>query len=277
MKYSIHTLVIFAAASFSLTHIAIAQGPPVDVDALFGDTGPAEDPAEVPAEVQPEAIDPATEATEPESAPEDIFGDPVPPVPAEPAVDPIVPDPVTPPPMVDPLTEPTESMPPIVPKDPATESESPSDQPPPVVQPKEFMAPSIEKSKAMRDDFTNLYDTGRIISFSGPVLGGRFIDMEGDLTAVMLRVQAGGQMVDVFLGPGAYLNNYDVSPGIANTIYVSGTLVDMEIVDRDQYVGRSLMVADTIRFRGTTLKLRHRDGWPIWRPRPVGEKSLTDN
>jgi hypothetical protein len=270
----IFTTLTLTSACFLLFHVnASGQAPPANIDVLFGDIDETPDASEpAPAELDDIFGEEPTEPADPAEPPADPVIPPADPV--EPLADPVVPpaDPlepgvpdttITPPPSVDPPLEGE------LPKDPPTEDDSPSDVPSPRPEPRAVpMAPAIAKSKAIREDFTNVYDTGRIISFAGPVLGGRILPMEGDQSAVMLRVQAGGTMVDVFLGPGDFLSYYEVKPGIANSIYISGTLVDMDVIERDQYSGRNLLVADTIRFRGTEVKLRRRDGWPMWRPVP---------
>ena len=103
------------------------------------------------------------------------------------------------------------------------------------------------------------YDPENEITLRGAVTGKRFISLEGDHTAELVRIQPGGDFVEVLIGTTKFLFREDVDVGITDQILVTGSLTELD--------GRRVLLARELLWSDRELILRDDDGWPLWRDR----------
>lgn len=121
----------------------------------------------------------------------------------------------------------------------------------------------VEAAKELRTlDFR--YDPENEITIRGPVLGKRYVNLEGDHTGEVVRLQPGGDFIDVMIGTTKHLFRHDVDVGITDHILVTGSLVNVN--------GRRMLLARELLWSDHELVLREKDGWPLWRERSEQEK-----
>jgi hypothetical protein len=152
--------------------------------------------------------------------------------------------------------------PPTLPRDPSLDPELPAERVA-VQRPIVTAEQQVEAAEELRTlDFR--YDPENEITIRGSVLGKRYINLEGDHTAEVVRLQPGGDFIDVMIGTTKHLFRHDVDVGITDQILVTGSLVDVN--------GRRMLLARELLWSDRELVLREKDGWPLWRDRSEQEK-----
>jgi hypothetical protein len=101
------------------------------------------------------------------------------------------------------------------------------------------------------------YDPGNEITIRGPVLGKRFLRLEGGHTAEIVELMPGENFIDVMLGTSEFFHANNINVGIPDPIMVRGSVVRLE--------GRDMLLARELTWRGTTYQVRDERGWPLWR------------
>lgn len=101
------------------------------------------------------------------------------------------------------------------------------------------------------------YDPGDEMTIRGPVLGKRFVKLEGGHTAEVVKLMPGDTLIDVMLGTTDFFFRHNIDIGVADPIMVRGHLVRLE--------RRDMLLAREITWRGTTYTVRDKTGWPAWR------------
>jgi hypothetical protein len=108
------------------------------------------------------------------------------------------------------------------------------------------------------DRYNRLYNPDTVVTINGTVTEIEyFTPAEGMSQGVHLLLrQPNGAVAEVHLGPRWYLDNQDVRINEGAAIEVTGSQIDFE----DQPV----VIASTVRMDGQVLRLRDRQGFPLW-------------
>lgn len=106
------------------------------------------------------------------------------------------------------------------------------------------------------DPYTIQYNPSTLITLRGPVLGLRRIALSADRTGLFVRVPSGGELPWAYLGPEDWLIDRGVTPGMTESITVTGSLVTSN--------GQPMMIAREVSSGGLRVQLRDAWGTPNW-------------
>ena len=104
---------------------------------------------------------------------------------------------------------------------------------------------------------TGVNTVGEELTLRGPVLGKKYVDLEGEHTGIVVELQPGGDFIDVLIGTTRHNEDHGIDVGIADRIVVTGHVV--ELAD-----GSRMLLARELNWRDETYQLRDENGKPLW-------------
>jgi hypothetical protein len=106
-------------------------------------------------------------------------------------------------------------------------------------------------------EYNRLYDKGKQASITGEVVTtGTTVPMPGMSYGIYMSVKAVSGTVTVHLAPGWFIENQDFIIAKRDKVTVKGSMVVLN--------GEDVMFASEVRKENLTLKLRDRNGFPLW-------------
>jgi hypothetical protein len=108
------------------------------------------------------------------------------------------------------------------------------------------------------DRYNRLYDPDTVTTISGTVEDiDYFTPAEGMAQGVHVQLrQTTGEATEVHLGPRWYIDNQDIEIREGDFIQVTGSRIMFE--------GEPVIVASSVQMDGEVLRLRDREGYPLW-------------
>ncbi|NUO07559.1 MAG: DNA-binding protein [Candidatus Brocadia sp.] len=105
--------------------------------------------------------------------------------------------------------------------------------------------------------YNKIYDPKTVETISGEVVSVDIITpMKGMCYGVHLMVKADKETISVHLGPGWYIENQDTKIEPKDKVEVTGSRVTLE--------GKPVIIAAEVRKGEEILKLRNKEGFPLW-------------
>jgi hypothetical protein len=101
------------------------------------------------------------------------------------------------------------------------------------------------------------YDPSTEITIRDVVLGKHYVKLDDDHTGVVVRLQPGGNFIDVLVGTTQFLFKDDVDIEIAMPLMVTGSRIMVN--------GKPMLLAKTLFLRNREIRLRDDDNYPLWR------------
>ncbi|RJP25899.1 MAG: DNA-binding protein [Candidatus Abyssobacteria bacterium SURF_5] len=108
------------------------------------------------------------------------------------------------------------------------------------------------------DRYNRLYDPDTVVTVSGTVTDIDYFQPSAGMAEgvhLFLR-QPDGTPTEVHLGPRWYIENQDISIDEGDFVEVTGSRIMFE--------GEPVVIASSLRMDGQVLRLRDRQGYPLW-------------
>jgi hypothetical protein len=100
------------------------------------------------------------------------------------------------------------------------------------------------------------YDPGTVVEFLATVMDVQEAPQDSPMSGIHLTVKAGSENLDAYLGPTAFLKEFEVTFAKGDRVQLTGSKVKW---------GRGqIILAREIRKEGTTVYLRDNQGKPYW-------------
>ena len=128
--------------------------------------------------------------------------------------------------------------------------------------------PTVTAANRVTPDLDLRYDPATEITIRDVVLGKRYVRLDGDHTGVIVKLQPGGDFIDVLAGTTKYMFNSDFDLQITDKLMVTGSRIVVN--------GRPLLLAKTLYLGDREILLRDKDNYPLWRD-PDKKHSNVDN
>ena len=100
------------------------------------------------------------------------------------------------------------------------------------------------------------FDRTTEITVRGSIVGRMRVPLVGDRTGLFVRVDVGGEIPYVYLGPEEWLFFHDIRPGMTEPILVTGSRAELN--------GQIVIMARKIILHSVEVHLRDPDGNPYW-------------
>jgi hypothetical protein len=100
------------------------------------------------------------------------------------------------------------------------------------------------------------YDRTTELTVRGDIVGLVRTTLIGDRTGLFVRMNTGGEVPLVYLGPEEWLFTHSIRPSVTEAIMVTGSRADLN--------GRIVIIARRIVWKGAEIHLRDAEGRPYW-------------
>ena len=110
----------------------------------------------------------------------------------------------------------------------------------------------------MGTSYGRMYNSETVETVEGEVVSvDRFTPMKGMSYGIHLMLKTAGETISVHLGPEWYIGNQDIKIVPHDNVQVKGSRVTFE--------GKPVIIAAEVRKGDEVLKLRDKNGFPVWR------------
>jgi hypothetical protein len=110
---------------------------------------------------------------------------------------------------------------------------------------------------SMGTSYGRMYNSGTVETIGGEVVSvDKFIPMKGMSYGIHLMLKTEDETISVHLGPGWYIENQDIKIQPKDKLEVKGSRVTFE--------GKPVIIAAEVKKGDEVLKLRDKNGFPLW-------------